>query len=48
MIFDIRYILFVMVPAMLLMGFAQLRLRSAFAKYRQMPNSRGLAGRRRR
>lgn len=44
MFFDIRYLLFVMVPAMLLMGFAQLRLRSAFGKYRQVPNSRGLTG----
>lgn len=44
MFFDIRYLLFVMLPAMLLMGFAQLRLRSAFAKYREVPNSRGLTG----
>ena len=44
MIFDFRYIIFVMIPAMLLMGFAQMRLRSAFAKYRQIPNSRGLTG----
>jgi Zn-dependent membrane protease YugP len=44
MFFDIRYLLFVMLPAMLLMGFAQLRLRSAFAKYRQVPNERGITG----
>ena len=44
MFFDIRYLLFVMLPAMLLMGFAQLRLRSAFGKYREVPNSRGLTG----
>ena len=44
MFFDIRYLLFVMLPAMLLMGFAQLRLRSAFRKYREVPNSRGLTG----
>jgi Zn-dependent membrane protease YugP len=44
MVFDFRYLLFVMLPAMLLMGFAQLRLRSAFGKYRQVPNGRGLTG----
>lgn len=44
MFFDIRYLLFVMLPAMLLMGFAQLRLRSAFAKYREIPNGRGITG----
>lgn len=44
MIFDFRYILFVMLPAMLLMGFAQLRLRGAFGKYSQVANSRGLTG----
>ena len=44
MIFDFRYILFVMIPTMLLMGFAQLRLRRTFAKYRDLPNSRGLTG----
>jgi uncharacterized protein len=44
MIFDLKYLLFVMLPAMLLMGFAQLRLRGAFGKYRQIPNSRGLTG----
>lgn len=44
MFFDLKYLLFVMLPAMLLMGFAQLRLRSALAKYRQMANSRGLTG----
>ena len=32
MLFDLRYLLFIMLPAMLLMGFAQLRLRIAFAK----------------
>jgi Zn-dependent membrane protease YugP len=44
MIFDFRYILFVMLPAMLLMGFAQLRLRSAYGKYREIPNGRGITG----
>ena len=44
MFFDLRYLLFVMLPAMLLMGFAQLRLRSAFSKYRQIPNGRGITG----
>jgi Zn-dependent membrane protease YugP len=44
MFFDIRYLLFVMLPALLLMGFAQLRLKSAFAKYRQIPNDRSMTG----
>jgi Zn-dependent membrane protease YugP len=44
MIFDFRYILFVMIPGLLLMGLAQWRLRSTFAKYREVGNSRGLTG----
>jgi Zn-dependent membrane protease YugP len=42
--FDPRYFLFVMIPGILLMGFAQLRLRSAYAKYREIPDGRGLSG----
>ena len=44
MFFNIQYLLFVMLPAILLMGFAQLRLKSAFAKYRQIPNGRNITG----
>src|SRR6478672_6152120 len=44
MFFNIQYLLFVMLPAILLMGFAQVRLRSAFAKYRQIPNGRNITG----
>jgi Zn-dependent membrane protease YugP len=38
------YFLFVLIPGLLLMGLAQWRLRSAFGKYREIPNSRGLTG----
>ena len=44
MFFSSGYFLFVLIPGMLLMGFAQLRLRSTFSKYRQIANSRGLTG----
>jgi Zn-dependent membrane protease YugP len=44
MIFSSGYFLFVLIPGMLLMGLAQWRLKSTFAKYRQIPNSRGLTG----
>ena len=44
MIFDFRYFLFVLIPGLLLMGLAQWRLRSTFARYRQIANSRGLTG----
>ncbi len=44
MIFDYRYFLFVLIPGLLLMGLAQWRLRSTFAKYRQIANARGLTG----
>lgn len=44
MLFDFRYIIFVLIPGMLLMGFAQWRLRSAFGKYSQIANTRGLTG----
>jgi Zn-dependent membrane protease YugP len=44
MIFDSRYILFVLIPGLLLMGLAQWRLRSTFGKYKEIPNSRGLTG----
>ena len=44
MFFDGRYFLFVLIPGLVLMGLAQWRLRSTFAKYRQVANSRGLTG----
>jgi Zn-dependent membrane protease YugP len=44
MIFSGGYFLFVLIPGLLLMGLAQWRLRSAFGKYREIPNSRGLTG----
>jgi uncharacterized protein len=44
MFFDPKYLLFVLLPGMLIMGFAQLKLRSSFRKYREIPNSRGLTG----
>ncbi|CAA9575398.1 MAG: probable metal-dependent peptidase [uncultured Thermomicrobiales bacterium] len=44
MFFDLNYFLFVLIPGLLLMGLAQWRLRSTFAKYRQIANSRGLTG----
>ena len=44
MFFDPRYLIFVMVPSLLIMGFAQLRLRGAFGRYSQIPNSRGMTG----
>ncbi len=44
MFFDGRYFLFVLIPGLVLMGLAQWRLRSTFAKYRQIANSRGLTG----
>ena len=43
MFLDPRYFLF-MLPGLALMLLAQWRLRSAFSKYRQVPNSRGLTG----
>src|SRR6476659_1577063 len=44
MFFNSSYLIFVMVPSLLLMGFAQWRLRSTFSRYSQIPNSRGLTG----
>jgi Zn-dependent membrane protease YugP len=44
MFFDGRYFLFVLIPGLVLMGLAQWRLKSTFAKYRQVANSRGLTG----
>ena len=41
--FDPRYLLF-MIPGLLVMGLAQWKLRGAFAKYSQVPNSRRLTG----
>lgn len=40
---DPRYLLF-MAPGLLVMLWAQWKLRSAYGKYRDMPNSRGLTG----
>lgn len=42
--FDPRYILFVMVPALLISAGVQLYLRSTFARWRQVRNSAGLTG----
>lgn len=44
MIFSGGYFLFVLIPGIVLMGLAQLRLRSAFSKYSKMPNTRGITG----
>ncbi len=41
--FDPRYLLF-MIPGLIVMGLAQWKLRSAFGKYREIPNSRRLMG----
>ncbi len=41
--FDPRYLLF-MIPGLIVMGLAQWKLRSAFSKYREIPNSRRLMG----
>lgn len=41
--FDPRYLLF-MAPGLLVMLWAQWKLRSAYGKYRDIPNSRGLTG----
>ncbi len=41
--FDPRYLLF-MIPGVIVMGLAQWKLRSAFTKYSQVPNSRRLTG----
>jgi Zn-dependent membrane protease YugP len=42
--FDPRYILFVLIPALLISGGVQLYLKSTFAKWRQVRNSAGLTG----
>jgi hypothetical protein len=44
MIFDMRYILFVMVPTVILMLLAQLWVKSAFSKASKIPNMQGLTG----
>ena len=41
--FDPRYLLF-MIPGLIVIGLAQWKLRSAFGKYREIPNSRRLMG----
>ena len=41
--FDPRYLIF-MIPGLIVMGLAQWKLRSAFSKYREIPNSRRLMG----
>ena len=43
MFFDPLYFLF-MIPGLILVLFAQARLKGAFSKYRQIPNERGLTG----
>lgn len=43
MFFDPRYLV-VMFVGMAVMGLAQWKLRSAFSKYREIPNSRGMTG----
>ena len=43
MFFDPRYLLF-MIPGLIVMGLAQWKLRSAFGKYREIPNGRRLMG----
>jgi Zn-dependent membrane protease YugP len=43
MFFDPRYLV-VMFAGMAVMGLAQWKLRSAFSKYREIPNSRGMTG----
>jgi Zn-dependent membrane protease YugP len=43
-VFSSGYILFVMLPALALSLFAQWRVKSAFAKWNQVPNERGLTG----
>ncbi|MEZ5989174.1 MAG: zinc metallopeptidase [Planctomycetota bacterium] len=45
MFFDFRYILFVMIPALVLAGLAQMWLKGAFAKWSQRPARSGMSGR---
>jgi len=44
MFFDPTYILFILMPSLLIMGFAQWRVKSAFDKYAKYSNARGLTG----
>ncbi len=44
MFFSMQYLLFVFVPGLLLMGFAQWKLRSTYSKYSRIANARGLTG----
>lgn len=44
MIFDFQYILWVLVPGMILSGFAAWRTRSAFNKYSKVRTQRGITG----
>jgi len=44
MIWDYKYLLFVMLPGMLIGLWAQMKLHSAFGKYSQVPVSSGLTG----
>ncbi len=44
MFFDMQYILFVMVPGLVLSGIASLMVKSAFAKYSQVGTQKGYTG----
>ena len=44
MIFDFQYILWVLVPGMILSGFAAWRTRSAFNKFSKVRTQRGITG----
>ena len=44
MIFDLQYILYVLVPGMLISGLASWRVRSAFKRYSRVGTRRGLTG----
>lgn len=42
--FDIKYILFVMIPGMIISGGASLLVKAAFSKYSKVPSRRGFTG----
>ena len=44
MFLDFGYILIVLIPGMILSGFASMLVHSRFKKYSQVPNSRGITG----
>lgn len=43
-LFDPQYMLFVLLPGLVIAGLASLMVRSAFGKYSKVPNSRGYTG----